>query len=112
MDGFGEIKEKVEEVKTKVDEITTKAKTKVKKSKVKEKITKKLPRFEGKYYIWENGKKTHIVFIQNAIKRGNSLPVGFYKAAEKSTDRGVKTLLRVATLRKIPANVEKLDVRQ
>lgn len=90
-------------------------KSKVKKSKVKEElvtITKHTARFEGKYYIWENGMKTHIVFIQNAIKRGNSLPIGFYEAAENCQLRGVKTLLRVAKLRKIPANVEKMDTRQ
>jgi len=110
MDEYEKIKEKVEE---KVEEVKEKVKEKVKKSKIKEVIhSKPKARFEGHYYIWENGKKTHISFIQKAIQRGYNLPIGFYEAAEASPLHSIKTLLRVAKLRKIPADVEKLDTRQ
>jgi len=74
--------------------------------------TKGKAKFERPYYIWENGKKTHIRFIQDAIKRSKPLPIGFYEAAKNSTDRGILKLLQVATTRKLEATVEMLDTRQ
>lgn len=69
-------------------------------------------KFERPYYIWENGKKTHIRFIQDAIKRGLPLPIGFYKAAKNSKDRGIQKLHQVAHTRKLEPTVEMLDTRQ
>lgn len=69
-------------------------------------------KFERPYYIWENGKKTHFRFIQDAIKQGKPLPIGFYEAAKNSTDKGVQKLLQVAKSRKLEAKVEMLDTRQ
>ena len=74
--------------------------------------TKGTAKFERPYYIWENGKKTHMVFIQNAIKQGKPLPIGFYEAAKNNPDRGIQKLYQVATTRKLKATVEMLDTRQ
>lgn len=68
-------------------------------------------KFEGQYYIWGNGKKTHVKFIQRAVQQSHPLPVGFYEAAKNSNDRGIQKLLQVAEIRKIPENAEKLDTR-
>ncbi len=69
-------------------------------------------KFERPYYIWENGKKTHIRFIQLAIQRGHPLPIGFYEAAKNNKDKGILRMLQVAKIRKIKATVEMLDTRQ
>lgn len=62
----------------------------------------KVTKFEGHYYVWENGTKTHISFIQKAIRGSDPLPAGFYNAAKKSKDPGIKKLLQVAQDRNIP----------
>jgi hypothetical protein len=69
-------------------------------------------KFERPYYIWENGKKTHMRFIQKAIMQSNPLPIGFYEAAKNSTDKGIQKLYQVAKSRKLEAKVEMLDTRQ
>lgn len=76
------------------------------------KATKGKAKFERPYYIWENGKKTHMRFIQKAIMQSNPLPIGFYEAAKNSKDRGILKLLQVAKSRKLEAKVEMLDTRQ
>jgi len=78
----------------------------------KKTTTKGKAKFERPYYIWENGKKTHMRFIQKAIMQSNPLPIGFYEAAKNSTDRGIQKLHQVATTRKLKAIVEMLDTRQ
>ena len=67
--------------------------------------------FEGQYYMWENGQKTHNRFIQLAIQRGEPLPEGFYKAAEKSKVLGIKNMLTAARERDIPATASVFDTR-
>jgi hypothetical protein len=37
--------------------------------------------FEGRFWIWGDGKKTHIKFIQMAMRTYRKLPPGFYKEA-------------------------------
>lgn len=69
-------------------------------------------KFERPYYIWENGKKTHMRFIQIAIQRKHPLPVGFYDAAKASKDKGIQKMYEVAKIRKIPATAGKIDTRQ
>jgi len=81
-------------------------------SKKKANTSKKKATFERPYYIWENGKKTHIRFIQLAIQQSNPLPIGFYEAAKNSKDKGILKLLQVATTRNLKATVEMLDTRQ
>lgn len=68
--------------------------------------------FEGHFYLWENGQKTHTRFIQLAIQRGEPLPEGFYKAAEKSNVLGIKNMLIAARERNIPATASVFDTRQ
>jgi len=75
-------------------------------------ITKGKAKFERPYYIWENGKKTHMRFIQKAIMQSNPLPIGFYEVAKNSTDKGIQKLYQVAKSRKLEAKVEMLDTRQ
>ncbi len=91
------VKEKVKKKKTKVSPASTPSTGKAK--------------FEGKYYIWENGKKTHVKFIQLAIQASKPLPIGFYDAAKDSNDKGIQKLLQVDKTRKIPAKVDWLDTR-
>lgn len=69
-------------------------------------------KFERPYYIWENGKKTHMKFIQLAIQRGHPLPVGFYDAAKVSKDKGIQKMYEVAKIRKISATAGKIDTRR
>ena len=45
--------------------------------------------FEGKFWTWGDGKKTHIKFIQMAMRTYRKLPPGFYKECEKSKDPAV-----------------------
>ena len=74
--------------------------------------TKGKAKFERPYYVWENGKKTHLRFIQQAIMQSRPLPIGFYEAAKDSKDAGIQKLLQVAKTRKLKATVEMLDTRQ
>ena len=82
------------------------------KKKKQKKVKLQKAKFERPYYIWENGKKTHMKFIQLAIQRGNPLPVGFYEAAKNSDDKGIQKMLQVAETRKIPATAGKIYTRQ
>jgi len=44
---------------------------------------------EGKWWVWADGKRTHIKYIQMAMRSYKPLPPGFYKACDESKDPGV-----------------------
>ena len=53
---------------------------------IKAKLTKKKksksPQILGSYFIWPDGKKTHIRYIYNAVTKGRPLPKGLFKLAD------------------------------
>ncbi len=78
-----------------------------------EKITKEAlepdGHFEGIYWVWPNGQRTHVRFIDLAIRQMRPLPVGFYEEAEKETYlTNVKNMLRKAKQLKLPATVNRI----
>lgn len=66
--------------------------------------------FEGTFWVWPNGQKTHVRFIDQAIRQMKPLPRGFYEEAEKETYlTNMKNMLRKAKQLKLPDSV---DIRQ
>jgi len=64
--------------------------------------------FEGVNWVWPNGKKTHVRFLDLAIRQMRPLPRGFYEEAEKETYlTNVKNMLRKAKQLKLPADVDR-----
>lgn len=57
---------------------------------------KKVGHFAGKFWIWGDKKKTHIKYIQMAIRSRKQLPPGFYKACSKDINPSVTHMGRVA----------------
>ena len=57
---------------------------------------KKAGHFAGKFWIWGDKKKTHIKYIQMAIRSRKRLPPGFYKACSRDTNPSVKHMGKVA----------------
>ena len=53
------------------------------KSKKPKKEKSKLPQILGSYFIWPDGKKTHIRYIYNAVTKGRPLPKGLFKLVDK-----------------------------
>lgn len=41
-------------------------------------------KLEGEFWVWPDGRKTHLRFIGIAVSRYKPLPVGFYKEAKKA----------------------------
>jgi len=73
--------------------------TLLRQSKVEVKLTaaqKKVGKFAGKFWIWGDKKKTHIKYIQMAIRSRKHLPPGFYKACSRDTNPSVIHMGRVA----------------
>ena len=63
--------------------------------------------FEGVNWVWPNGQKTHVRFIDIAIRKMKPLPRGFYIEAEKETYlTNVKHMLRKAKQLKLPDSVD------
>ena len=63
--------------------------------------------FEGVNWVWPNGQKTHVRFIDIAIRKMKPLPRGFYEEAEKETYlTNVKHMLRKAKQLKLPDSVD------
>ncbi len=62
---------------------------------------KKAGHFSGKFWIWGDKKRTHIKYIQMAIRSKKLLPPGFYKACEKDKNPSVKHMSRIALKLKI-----------
>jgi len=62
---------------------------------------KKVGHFAGKFWIWGDKKKTHIKYIQMAIRSRKQLPPGFYKACSRDTNPSVKHMGKVAKTLKI-----------
>ncbi len=62
---------------------------------------KKAGDFSGKFWVWGDGKKTHIKYIQMAIRSRKRLPPGFYKACEKDENASVKHMASIAKKLKI-----------
>jgi len=62
---------------------------------------KKVGHFAGKFWIWGDKKKTHIKYIQMAIRSRKHLPPGFYKACEKDINPSVVHMGKVAKRLKI-----------
>jgi len=64
---------------------------------------KKVGHFAGKFWIWGDKKKTHIKYIQMAIRSKKQLPPGFYKACSKDINSSVIHMGKVA---------KKLNIRE
>ena len=63
--------------------------------------------FEGVNWVWPNGQKTHVRFIDIAIRKMKPLPRGFYIEAEKETYlTNMKAMLRKAIQLKLPDSVD------
>lgn len=63
--------------------------------------------FEGTYWVWPNGQKTHVRFIDIAIRKMKPLPRGFYEEAEKETYlTNMKNMLRKAKQLKLPDSID------
>lgn len=72
-------------------------------------VTKEKPHghFEGVNWVWPNGQKTHVRFIDIAIRKMKPLPRGFYEEAEKETYlTNMKAMLRKAKQLKLPDSVD------
>ena len=64
--------------------------------------------FEGVNWVWPNGQRTHVRFLDLAIRQMRPLPRGFYEEAEKETYlTNVKNMLRKAKQLKLPADVDR-----
>lgn len=64
--------------------------------------------FEGVNWVWRNGTRTHVRFIDLAIRQKRPLPLGFYEEARKEKYlTNVKHMLRKAEQLKLPADVDK-----
>lgn len=57
---------------------------------------KKVGHFAGKFWIWGDEKRTHIKYIQMAIRSKKQLPPGFYEACAKDENASVKHMGKVA----------------
>ena len=57
---------------------------------------------EGQSWVWPDGKKTPMKFIQDAVIRSKPLPKGFYKAAKASSNTSFNHMANIATQRNIP----------
>ena len=63
--------------------------------------------FEGINWVWPNGKKTHVRFIDLAIRQKRPLPRGFYIEAEKNNYlTNIGAMLRKAMQLKLPDSVD------
>lgn len=51
---------------------------------------------DGQFWIWPDGKRTHIRFLQEAVITKRPLPPGFYKEAKKSKSQAIKHMASVA----------------
>ena len=51
---------------------------------------------EGEYWVWPDGKKTHLRFITMAVQKMKSLPVGFFKEAKKANRPNLNQVVRKA----------------
>jgi len=63
-------------------------------------------RIEGQYWIWPNNSKTHIRFIQDAVKRYQNLPKGFYTEVERLNLNNLNFLASKAKQLGLKDNVE------
>jgi len=63
--------------------------------------------FEGTYWVWPNGQRTHVRFIDKAIRQMRPLPRGFYIEAEKETYlTNMKAMLRKAKQLKLSDSID------
>ncbi len=62
---------------------------------------KKPGHFEGKFWVWADGKKTHVRFIHMAMRTYKRIPPGFYAACEESKDPGLIKMGVIAKKRKL-----------
>ena len=54
---------------------------------------------EGAFWIWGDGKKTHLRFLREGVITLKKLPPGFYKAVESSDSKPLKHMANVAKKR-------------
>lgn len=55
--------------------------------------TIKTGKLEGNYWVWPDGRKTHLRFISQAVSRMRPLPKGFFDAAKKANLRNLNHLV-------------------
>lgn len=67
---------------------------------------KKIGHFAGKFWIWGDKKKTHIKYIQMAIRSKKQLPPGFYEACSKDPNPSVIHMGKVAKDLKIKEMIQ------
>ncbi len=60
---------------------------------------------EGEYWIWPDGRKTHLRFIGIAVSKMRPLPKGFYAAAKKANRINLNLLVTKAQSLKLKDTV-------
>lgn len=70
-------------------------------------MAKKVARIEGSYYIWPNGKRTHIRYIYESVAKKRNLPKGFYALAKKLNYPNLNKLVTAAKAQGLKDNVKK-----
>lgn len=63
-------------------------------------------KLKGEYWVWPDGRKTHLRFIGIAVSKMRHLPKGFYKEAEKADRPNLNLLVKKAKSLKLKDNVE------
>jgi len=73
----------------------------------KESLTIPHGKIENGFWVWPDGKKTHMRFIAKAVSKYKNLPLGFYKEAKKQNKFNLNLLVAKAKHLKLLDNVEK-----
>lgn len=64
-------------------------------------------KIDGLFWVWPDGKKTHLRFLNDAVTKFFALPVGFYDEVKKSDSVNLKNLVIIAKSRFLKCTVIK-----
>lgn len=56
----------------------------------------KVGKLDGPYWVWPDGKRTHLRFITEAVQKKRNLPKGFYAAAKKANRNNLNIVVFTA----------------
>lgn len=70
-------------------------------------IEKPHGKIENGFWVWPDGKRTHMRFIAKAVSKYKNLPLGFYKEALKQNSHNMNLLVAKAKSLELKDNVEK-----
>ena len=74
---------------------------------VKKKTQTTTGKIENGFWIWPDGRKTHLRFIAIAVSKMRPLPVGFFEVAEKVNLRNLNQIVAKAKDLGLECTVEK-----